>query len=48
MSALAHTDRIEASAASVLRPRLGAFRAAGRDVIVLSSGDLDRPTPRMS
>jgi aspartate aminotransferase len=36
---------IEASPASVLRRRAGELRAAGRDIIVLSSGDLDFPTP---
>jgi aspartate aminotransferase len=39
------TSRIEASPASVLRRRARELRAAGRDVIELSSGDLDFPTP---
>jgi aspartate aminotransferase len=38
-------ERIAASPASVLRARARALRAAGRDVIELSSGDLDFPTP---
>jgi len=38
-------SRIEASPASVLRRRARELRAAGRDVIELSSGDLDFPTP---
>jgi aspartate aminotransferase len=37
--------RIAASPASRLRARARALRAAGRDVIELSSGDLDFPTP---
>jgi aspartate aminotransferase len=39
------TGRIAASPASVLRARARALRAAGHDVIELSSGDLDFPTP---
>ena len=39
------TRRIAPSPASVLRARARALRAAGRDVIELSSGDLDFPTP---
>jgi len=39
------TSRIEASPASVLRRRARELRATGRDVIELSSGDLDFPTP---
>ncbi len=38
-------NRIAASPASVLRRRARELRAAGRDVIELSSGDLDFPTP---
>jgi len=37
--------RITASPAAVLRRRARELRAAGRDVIELSSGDLDFPTP---
>jgi aspartate aminotransferase len=37
--------RIQASPAAVLRRRARELRAAGRDVIELSSGDLDFPTP---
>jgi len=37
--------RIAASPTSVLRARARTLRAAGRDVIELSSGDLDFPTP---
>ena len=37
--------RIAASPAAVLRRRARELRAAGRDVIELSSGDLDFPTP---
>src|SRR5262245_10222500 len=36
---------IETSPAATFRRRTGELRAAGRDVIVLSSGDLDFPTP---
>src|SRR5262244_3465228 len=39
------TVRIAASPAAVLRRRARELRAAGRDVIELSSGDLDFPTP---
>src|SRR5690349_23344454 len=38
-------SRIAASPAAVLRRRARELRAAGRDVIELSSGDLDFPTP---
>jgi len=38
--------RIAASPASRFRQRVGELQAAGRDVIVLSSGDVDFPTPR--
>lgn len=38
-------DRIAASPVSILRRRARALRDAGRDVIELSSGDLDFPTP---
>jgi aspartate aminotransferase len=38
-------ERIQASPAATLRRRMGELQAAGRDVIVLSSGDLDFPTP---
>jgi aspartate aminotransferase len=41
----ARMGRITASAAAVLRSRAGELCAAGRDVIELSSGDLDFPTP---
>src|SRR5215472_4278241 len=37
--------RIAASPASVLRARARELRAAGRDLIELSSGDVDFPTP---
>ena len=36
---------IKASPASVLRRRARELRAAGRDIIELSSGNLDFPTP---
>jgi aspartate aminotransferase len=39
------TVRVAASPAAVLRRRARELRAAGRDVIELSSGDLDFPTP---
>jgi aspartate aminotransferase len=38
-------SRIEPSPASRLRAQAQALRAAGRDVIVLTSGDLDFPSP---
>ena len=38
-------SRIKLSSASILRSQAHALRAAGRDVIALSSGDLDFPTP---
>jgi aspartate aminotransferase len=38
-------DRIAASPASIFRRRARELRALGRDVIVLSSGDIDFPTP---
>jgi aspartate aminotransferase len=38
-------ERIPTSPAAVLRKRARALRAAGREVIELSSGDLDFPTP---
>jgi aspartate aminotransferase len=38
-------DRIAASPSSILRRRAGQLRAAGRDVIELSSGDVGFPTP---
>ena len=38
-------SRIRLSPASFLRDRVQALRAAGRDVIALTSGDLDFPTP---
>jgi aspartate aminotransferase len=38
-------SRIKLSPASMLRSQAQALRAAGRDVIALSSGDLDFPTP---
>lgn len=37
--------RVKASPASILSQRARELRAAGRDVIVLTSGDLDFPTP---
>ena len=42
---LAPASRIQASPASRLRQRTRALQAAGHDVIVLSSGELDFPTP---
>src|SRR5919199_4352879 len=39
-------DGIHASPAAALRRRTGELHAAGQDVIVLSSGDVDFPTPR--
>jgi hypothetical protein len=38
-------SRIKLSPASILRSQAQTLRAAGRDVISLSSGDLDFPTP---
>jgi aspartate aminotransferase len=45
MPGLSIRTRIEASPASVFRRRIGELRAAGCDIIVLSSGDLDFATP---
>jgi len=48
-SAVAHfaprTSRVKLSPASVLQRQAQTLRAAGRDVITLTSGDLDFPTP---
>lgn len=41
----ARITRIQASPSSVLRRQAQALRAAGRDIIVLTSGDLDFSTP---
>ncbi len=38
-------SRIKLSPASLLRSQIQARRAAGHDVIALTSGDLDFPTP---
>jgi aspartate aminotransferase len=38
-------ERIQASPAATFRRRMGELQAGGRDIIVLSSGDLDFPTP---